>query len=188
MVAVRCLCNEVTSSELRAAHASASAALLTLLTTLLTLLTVVLLAIVLLTVVLAVVAAIVTTVVAAVAAALVGDCEANTVVLSTTLSHRHKNRLVVSSGGHGADTVRASGKTGSEVGRESSLAITGVVDTLKESKLLGVRRSGSLRVADVLHSDVGVPDNLAALEILRSNVVGNVRVGEFSVASCQQKL
>lgn len=43
---------------------------------------------------------------------------------------------MVSGRGQGADSVVSSGKAPSDVGRETSLAITSVVDSLEESELV----------------------------------------------------
>jgi hypothetical protein len=89
---------------------------------------------------------------------------------------------MVGSGGHGANTVVTLGKTGGKVGRKETVVVTRVVDTLEEGELLSIRRIGRVDVvAHILDTDVGVSDNIATLEILRGNVVGDIRVGEFTV-------
>lgn len=81
---------------------------------------------------------------------------------------------------HGAEAVVASRETTVDSGREKPLAVTSVVDTLEEGKLGGIERRGRvLRVASVLDGNVGVANDVsAAIQILRSGIVGGVRVGE----------
>lgn len=83
---------------------------------------------------------------------------------------------------HRADTVVTGGQTTSDGGSKFSLAISGVVDTLEESKLGGVwgrgRREG---VTQILDDNVSVTNDLAlTIELLRGGVVSAVRVGEGS--------
>lgn len=81
---------------------------------------------------------------------------------------------------HGADTVVAGRETASHGGLELAIAVSGVVDTLEEDELRGVRGVvGVQRVAEVLDSNVGVANDLAgAVEVLGRRVVGSVGVGE----------
>jgi len=203
---VMCSSNEVAGCKAAAVEASAStstteaakatlAALLTaLLTTLLAalltsllaallatllaaLLTVVLptLLTVVLTVVLSVVlAAVVTAVVATVTST---NCESYTVILRTTLSNGHDNRLMVGGRGDRASTVVTGRETSLERGSEKTIAVTSVVDTLEESKVLSIRRVVGV-VTHVLDGDMGVANDVASLKRLRGSVVGVVRVGE----------
>jgi hypothetical protein len=121
------------------------------------------------------------TIAALTVAATATDSEPHAVILSATLSNGHKHRLMVAGRSHRANTVFSSGKTGSEVGRQEPVAIACVVDTLEEGKVLGIQRVGwVLLTVHVLHGNVGVTDDGAALEILRCGVVGVVRVGERS--------
>jgi len=143
-----------------------AALLSSLLTTLLT---------VVLTVVLAIVAAVVATVVAATAAT--ANSEPHTVILRTTLSDRHDNRLMVGGRGDRASTVVTGRETSLERGSEKTIAVTSVVDTLEESKVLSIRRVVGV-VTHVLDGDMGVANDVASLKRLRGSVVGVVRVGE----------
>jgi hypothetical protein len=132
-----------------------------------------------LSVVLSIVLTVVLSVVLATVAAAAANSEPDAVILSTTLSNRHENGLMVAGGGHGASTVVAVGETSSQISSKKTLAISLAVDTLEESKLLGVGRVGVVDVAThILDSDMRVSNNLSALEILGSSVVGVVRVGE----------
>ena len=81
---------------------------------------------------------------------------------------------------HGADAVVASGKTAVNDCLKVTLAVSGIVDTLEEGKLLGIKRLlGVEAVARVLDGDVGVADDLAlAIELLRGTVVCAGGVGE----------
>jgi len=151
------------STLLAALLASLLASLLT------TLLTVVL------TVVLAIVAAVVATVVAATAAT--ANSEPHTVILRTTLSDRHDNRLMVGGRGDRASTVVTGRETSLERGSEKTIAVTSVVDTLEESKVLSIRRVVGV-VTHVLDGDMGVANDVASLKRLWGSVVGVVRVGE----------
>lgn len=83
---------------------------------------------------------------------------------------------------HRADTVVTGGQTTSDGGSKLSLTISGIVDTLEESKLGGVWGCGWREgVTQILNDDVSVTDNLSlAVELLRRGVVGAVRVGEGS--------
>jgi len=129
----------------------------------------------LLTVVLAIVAAVVATVVAATAAT--ANSEPHTVILRTTLSDRHDNRLMVGGRGDRASTVVTGRETSLERGSEKTIAVTSVVDTLEESKVLSIRRVVGV-VTHVLDGDMGVANDVASLKRLRGSVVGVVRVGE----------
>jgi hypothetical protein len=201
--AVRCLSNKVTSSELHAAEpspalptaakATLTLTLTTLLTALLTALLTTLLTALLATLLTALLATLLTALLATLLTVVtttstaVGDSEAHTVVLGTALSDRHQNRLMVGGGGHGADAVGTSRKTRSKIGREGSLTVTSVVDTLEECEFLCIRGVLRLGVTDVLDTDMSVTDNVATLQILRSDVVSNVRVRELSEISGQQE-
>jgi hypothetical protein len=122
-----------------------------------------------LTTVLAVVAAVVTTILAAI---VVTNGKSNTVILGATLSNRHENGLMVAGGGHGASTVYTGRKTSSKICTEKSLAVSVVVDTLEESEVLGVQGGLPVGVAlHVLNSDVGVTNDLTAIERLRCGVI-----------------
>ena len=89
---------------------------------------------------------------------------------------------MVGSTRHRADAVVTGGETTSDRGREDTLAIASVVDTLEEDELLRVGRVvGREVVSEVLDGNVGVADDTAlAVEILRSRVVRLLRVGEGS--------
>ena len=81
--------------------------------------------------------------------------------------------------GHGADSVEAGGKTGSDVGRKQACTVSIVVDTLEESESLRVGRSAWCQVVtQILDGDVSVTDDIAALEFLRSRVIGVSGIGE----------
>ena len=123
----------------------------------------------------------VVTVVATVVAVASSDGEVLAVVLGSTLGNGHQDRLMVGGGRHGAHAVVASGQPAGDGGRDETLAVSGVVDTLEESELGRIQRCGrAQRVSEVLDGDVGVTDNLAILEILRSRVVGARGVGEVA--------
>lgn len=94
----------------------------------------------------------------------------------------HQKRLVVGRTSHRADTVVAGGQTSSDGGRKLSLTVSGIVDTLEESKLGGVWwRRGRQGVTEILNDHVGVTDNLSlTVELLRCGVVSAVRVGKGS--------
>lgn len=157
-----------------------STLLSTLLSALLTTLLTVVLTIVL-SVVLAIVAAVVLTVVAAVvtAAAATANSEPYAVILRTTLSDRHDNRLMVASGCDRASTVVTGRETSVERGSKKTIAVTSVVDSLEKSKGLSVGRVVGV-IAHVLDGDMGVADDFTALKRLWGSVVGVVRVGERS--------
>jgi hypothetical protein len=106
--------------------------------------------------------------------------EPNAVVLSTTLSDGHKHRLMVTSRGHGADTIVSSGQTFREGGSEFSVTIAIVVDTLEEGKGLGVKRLLRVGVSsEILHGEMRVADDLTALsESLRRSIVGVIGIRE----------
>ena len=88
---------------------------------------------------------------------------------------------MVRRGSHSANAVVASRKSPSNSRREPAFSITSVVDSLEEGELSGIERSGGVQgVAEILDSDVGVADDLAALELLRGGVVGVIGVGEGS--------
>ena len=121
-------------------------------------------------------------VVVSVAATVVRNSKTNTVILRTSLSDRHENRLVVGGSRHGANAIIASRQTTSYSSSQQTAAISSIVDALEKGKLLRIKRS--LRVesaAGVLNSDVGVADDLTVVvEVLRSRVVGRRSVGEGS--------
>ena len=121
-------------------------------------------------------------VVVSVAATVVRNSKTNTVILGTSLSDRHENRLVVGGSRHGANAIIASRQTTSYSSSQQTAAISSIVDALEKGKLLRIKRS--LRVesaAGVLNSDVGVADDLTVVvEVLRSRVVGRRSVGEGS--------
>lgn len=98
------------------------------------------------------------------------------------MGDRHQKRLVVGRTSHRADTVVTGGQTTSDGGRKLALAISGIVDTLEESKLGGVWWCGGRQgVTQILNDNVGVTDDLAlAIKLLRGGVVSAVRVGEGS--------
>jgi hypothetical protein len=81
--------------------------------------------------------------------------------------------------GDGASAVVAGRKTSLKRGSEKTISITGVVDTLEESKGLGIGRVVGV-VTHVLDGDMGMSNDLTPLERLRGSVVGVVRVGERS--------
>jgi hypothetical protein len=138
-----------------------------------------------LTIVLTVAATVVATVVAAIVAAIVAttvalaDSESHTVILGTTLSDWHDNRLMVASRGDRADTVVTSRKTSIKSSSEKTVAIAGVVDTLEESKSLSVRRVVGI-VAHILNGNMCMTNNFTSLKGLRGSVVGVVGVRERS--------
>jgi hypothetical protein len=107
-------------------------------------------------------------------AAVVANRETDTVILSTTLSHRHQHRLVVGSSRHGAETVVAGGQTTGNSGSKQAVAVASVVDTLKEDEALRVKGLGrGLAVAHALDGNVSVADNVTvSINVLRSRVVG----------------
>jgi len=92
---------------------------------------------------------------------------------------------VVGSRSHGAEAIVASGETAINSGGQESLAVTSVVDTLEEDELLGIEGLGRVGfTAEILDRDVSVSDDLATtIDVLRSRVVGIVRIGEG--ARCQ---
>lgn len=108
------------------------------------------------------------------------NSESDTVILRTTLSNRHDDRLVVGSTGHGADTVVSSRQTTGNVSSEQTISVTSIVDTLEESELSTVKRRGRIQaVAGVLDDNVSVANDVSrAIKVLRSRVVGAVGVGE----------
>lgn len=86
---------------------------------------------------------------------------------------------MVRSAGHGADPVETSRETSGDIGREQSLTVSVIVDTLEEGKGLWVGRSAGCEVIpEVLDGDVSMTDDVAALKSLRSSVVGVGGVGE----------
>jgi hypothetical protein len=130
-----------------------------------------------LTIVLTVVLTIVLTVVTAVVATT--NSKPHTVILRTTLSDGHDNRLMVGSRSDGAGAVVTRGETGLECRSEKTITIPGVVDTLEECESLSIRRVVGV-VAHVLNRNMGMADHLAPLKCLWGSVVGIVRVGERS--------
>jgi hypothetical protein len=131
-----------------------------------------------LTVVLTIVLTVVTAVVAT-AATTTTNSKPHTVVLRTTLSDGHDNRLMVGSRRDGAGAIVTRGETGLECRSEKTIAIPGVVDTLEECESLSIRRVVGV-VAHVLNRNMGMADHLAPLKCLWGSVVGVVRVGERS--------
>lgn len=108
------------------------------------------------------------------------DSEFLAIILSTTLSDRHKDGLMVGGRTHSADTIVASWKSTGNSGAEKTFAVTSIVDTLEEGKLdwvwCDLRREG---VSEILDSDVSVADDLAlGVEVLGSRIVGRLRIGE----------
>lgn len=82
---------------------------------------------------------------------------------------------------HCADSIVSNRESASHNGLKKTIAITSVVDALKENKLGGVE--GLFRVqtcSQVLHGHVGMTDNFATFQCLGSGVVGCLRVGERS--------
>ena len=105
--------------------------------------------------------------------------ELGAVVLSAALGHGHGDGLMVGSCRHGADAVSAGGKTALDGSLEESLAVTSIVDPFEEDELGRVRCDFRCEgTAEILNGDVSVANDLATLELLRSGVVGRVRVGE----------
>lgn len=103
------------------------------------------------------------------------------IIRRTTLRNRHENKLMVRRGSHSANTVIARRKSSSNSRREPALSITSIVDSLEEGELSGIEGSGGVQgVAEILDGDVGVADDLAALELLGGGVVGAIGVGEGS--------
>lgn len=144
----------------------------------------IILVLVVLTVILLAIIEVVTTVVlaiTAVVAAIAGaNSETDAVILGTALGNRHDNRLVVGSCSHGAETIVASGQATLDVGRQQTVAVALVVDALEEDELSGVKRLGRVGItAGVLDSDMSVADDVTVpIDILRSGIVGVVRVGK----------
>jgi hypothetical protein len=127
---------------------------------------------VVLTIVLIVVTAVVTT-------AATTNSEPHTVILRTTLSDGHDNRLMVGSRRDGAGAVVTCRETGLECRSEKTIAIPGVVDTLEECESLSIRRVVGI-ISHVLDGNMGMADHFATLKCLWGSVVGVVRVGERS--------
>lgn len=77
------------------------------------------------------------------------DSEADAVILSTTLSHGHNNRLMVGSGAHGAHAVAAIGETALDSDSHVARPVSGAINTLEEDELRRVESCRrSLRVAN----------------------------------------
>lgn len=108
------------------------------------------------------------------------DGEVLAVLLRAALGDRHENGLMVGSRRHGADAVVASGKSTGHISLNKTLAVAGIVDTLEEDELLGIKRGlGVKRVASVLDGDVGVTNDPAvSTELSGTAVVGARGVGE----------
>lgn len=119
-------------------------------------------------------------VVAAAIAAGTADTKVSAVLLRSTLSDGHQDRLVIGGTGHGADAITTRGQTSSHLGGKPTLAITGIVDALEESKLPGIKGLGGVQgVAGVLDSDVCVANDLTIpVEVLGSRVIGACSVRE----------
>ncbi|KAK1238366.1 hypothetical protein MKX07_006512 [Trichoderma sp. CBMAI-0711] len=131
-------------------------------------------------VVLAVVAVVLAIVAIVAIVAVATNGEADAVILSTTLSHGHQHRLVVGSRGHGAQAVVSGGQAVGNGGRQQTLAVASIVDTLEEDKELRVQGLGGVqRVTGALDSDVSVANDVAvAVNVLGSRIVGGGGVGE----------
>ena len=107
--------------------------------------------------------------------------EPDAVILGATLSNGHNNRGVVAGRGQRANTVDTIGKTSGEIRTQETVAISSIVDALEEGKGFGVEGVGWVFLAvQILDNDMGVADNLATCQRLRSRVVGNIRVREGS--------
>lgn len=84
---------------------------------------------------------------------------------------------MVTCGGHSADAIDTGRKSTSDIRAEPAISITLVIDTLEEHEFGWIRRRlGVEIVAKGLDGDVGVADDLTALERLGSSVVGVVWV------------
>jgi hypothetical protein len=131
------------------------------------------------TTILTIVAAIVATVVAATVT--LSDSEPNAVVLCTTLSDRHDYWRVVAGGAQCASTIHSIGKTSRKICLEQAVAVTSVVDSLEEDKVLSIESFlWVIIVVHILDSDMSMANNLASIELLRGCVVGVVGIGEGS--------
>ena len=182
---VLALSNKIASGKPRAVETSTTASTLlslalTLTLALLTLiLTLTSLALATLTVVAGIVAAVLTVVLTTTSGTILSDLKPDTVVLGVPLSNRHDYRLMIGSRCDGANPILTSRETSRKIGREGSLPITSIIDSLKECKSLGIGRvCGVLLVVQVLDRDVSVTNTLATLETLRGSVVGIIRVGK----------
>jgi hypothetical protein len=87
---------------------------------------------------------------------------------------------MVGCGRHTADTVVTGRQTAVNLGGEETLAVTSIVDTLEEGKLLRVQRLSRVQtIASVLNSDVGMADDVTTtVEVLRSRIVGGCCISE----------
>lgn len=112
--------------------------------------------------------------------AILGNLKANAVILSTTLGDGHNDRLMIAGGSHRADTVGTDRQTiGRRVGRQQTLAVTVVIDTLEEFESLGIQWLCLLEVLEFLNGDMRVSNNIPSVaKGLRSSVVGNIGIGE----------
>jgi hypothetical protein len=86
---------------------------------------------------------------------------------------------MVASRSNRAGTVVAGGETSIKRSSQKTVTIASIVDTLKESEGLSVRRVVGI-IAHVLDRDMGMTNDFTALKCLWSSVVGVVRVRERS--------
>lgn len=86
---------------------------------------------------------------------------------------------MVSGRSHGADTVDTSRETTSNIGLQTTISVSGIVDTLEEGELRWVRRLLSVDViTERLDGDMGMTNDLTTLQRLRGGIVGVIRVRE----------
>ena len=97
------------------------------------------------------------------------------IIQRSVLSDSDERGLVVRGRVDGREPVEALREAAGDVGGED--AVDGlVVHALEEHEVL--RTWGTIAISDILNTDVSVPDNVTAVEVLRSDVVSDVRVGK----------
>lgn len=109
---------------------------------------------------------------------LVTNGEADTVILGTTLSNRHENRLMVPGAGHSTDTVNTCNRQSvGDTSLQVAISITSIIDAFKEVKLVWVWNVFGVKCIKQLDGDMCMPLNVSTIiQLLRSSIVGKVGV------------
>jgi hypothetical protein len=103
-----------------------------------------------------------------------------TIILCTTLSDGHDDRLMVGCRTEGAKSICTCRKTTSNDSLEIAVSITTVIDTLEELKHTGVGCLIGVQGIELLNRNMGVSNNFPALELLWGGIVGVRRVSKAS--------
>jgi len=103
----------------------------------------------------------------------------NAIVEAAVLGDCNIYGLMVSACVHGAETVNASGKTGSQVGRKNAILVL-VVQALEEGKHLRIWDRGAIERGDLLDGDVAMCHNDAVIDLLRGTEVVLLGIDEIT--------